>query len=362
MKNLILKFKNKKLVNLYSSLLAIFGGLLLGLLIMLIFKPVYAFQGFMTLLTAGFGQGTKSLGNVLYFATPILLTGLSVGFSFKTGLFNIGAAGQLLVGGYVSILIAIKLSFLGPVVWVIALIGAVLAGAIWSLIPGLLKAHKGVHEVVSTIMMNYVGLFLVNFLIKKTIYYQIDNNTLPVPPNGVIPKLGLDVIFRGSNIQGGFIIAILAAIVIYIILSKTVLGFELTGVGLNEDASKYAGINSKKRIIQSMMISGALAGAAGAAMYLSDSRTFINVVEVLPAQGFMGISVALLANSNPVGIIGSAIFFGYLTVGGARLQVFGLSPELVDIIIGTIVYFSSLAIIFKNIVFKIIKDKKEGEK
>lgn len=355
------KLRSHKFLNIYSALLAIVAGLLFGLGILLVINPGQAFPAFNTLLMAGFSRGPTSLGNVIYFATPIILTGLSVGFAFKTGLFNIGATGQLLVGGYVALLIVIRIPGLGYFSWVFAIIAAAIAGALWGIIPGVLKAVKGVHEVVATIMMNYVALFLVNFLVKRTIYNDLKNESLPIPDAGVIPKFGLDKVFAGSNIQGGFVIALLAMVAVYIILNKTVFGFELKAVGLNKDSSRYVGINDKRRTIQAMMIAGALAGLAGATIYLSDSMTFLKVHDVLPSQGFMGISVALLGLKDPFGILLAGLFFGYLTVGGARMQLYGLAPEVIDVITGMIVYFSALSLVFASLAKRLLKLRKEGD-
>jgi len=313
------------------------------------------------MLFAGLSNGPTSIGNVIYFASPIILTGLSVGFAFRTGLFNIGATGQLLTGGYIALLIGIRTTVFGPFTWLIALICAAITGALWSVIPGLLKMYKGVHEVVTTIMMNYVALFLVNFLVKQTIYNNLKNESLPAPADAVIPKFGLDHIFVNSNVQGGVFIAILMVIIIYVILNKTVFGFELKSVGYNKHASKYAGINVKLRGLQALMISGAIAGTAGAVIYLSDSLTFLKVQNTLPTQGFMGISVALLGLNDPIGIVFSGLFFGYLIVGGQKMQIFGLSPEVIDIITGMIVYFSALAIVFQNAAKRIFRMKAVDE-
>ncbi len=351
-----------EMLRVYSSLLAIVAGLLTGLIVLSITNPGQAWAAFNTMLFAGFRRGLRSVGNVVYFASPIILTGLSVGFAFKTGLFNIGATGQLLFGTYAALHIAIRWTFLGPFAWVVGLAAAVIAGALWGVIPGILKAYKGVHEVVSTIMMNYIALFLVNFLVRRNIYNSLNNESLPVPRGGIIPKFGFDRVFAGSNIQGAFVVAVVATVLIYILLNKTVLGFELKAVGLNRHASRYAGIDEKRRIVIAMMVAGALAGAAGAGIFLSDSLTFLKVHDTMPTEGFMGISVALLGLKEPIGVFLAGLFFGYLIVGGQTMQLFDLAPEVIDVITGMIVYFSALSLVFESLAVKVFRKlTREGE-
>ena len=360
-KKIIKQLRSRTLLKVYSSLLAILTGLLIGYIILLFTNPLQATPAFFTMLFSGVSSGTTSLGNVLYFASPIILTGLSVGFAFKTGLFNIGATGQLLLGAFVALYIGVNFTFLGPFQWLIAIIGAAIAGSLWAVIPGMLKAYRGVHEVVSTIMMNYIGLFLVNYLIKATIYNSLKNETEPVLGNGIIPKFGMDKIFVNSNIQGGFVIAIICTIIVYIILNKTVFGFELKAVGKNKSASKYAGVNEKKSIVYSIMIAGALAGIAGAVLFLTDAGKYLKVHDILPVEGFMGISVALLGLTEPIGIFFSGVFFGYLKVGGQEMQLYDFAPEVIDVITALIIYCSALSLVFEKLAIKIFKLREEGE-
>lgn len=336
----------------FASILAIGAGLLTGFVVLHITNPQQALSAFNTMLFAGVRSGLRSVGNVIYFASPMILTGLSVALAFKAGLFNIGATGQMLVGAYVALHITIRWSFLGPAAWIVGILLAIATGALWGVIPGVLKALKGVHEVVATIMMNYVALFLVNLLVRRNIYSSLNNESLPVPPGGVIPKFGLDTVFSGSNIQGAFVIAMIATALVSVLLNRTVLGYELQAVGFNRHSSRYAGIDEKSRIVIAMMISGGLAGAAGAGIYLSDSLTFLKVHDILPTEGFMGISVALLGMKEPIGVFLAGLFFGYLKVGGQTMQLFDLAPEVIDVITGMIVYFSALSLAFEQLALK----------
>lgn len=331
-----------------ASIVAILVGLLVGFIILLITNPQQAPAGILTILQGGFPGGAKGIGNVLYLATPIIMTGLSVGFAFKTGLFNIGTPGQLIAGGYVAVLIGVTLPQLGPVHWVVAVLAAMLAGALWALIPGLLKAYFNVHEVISCIMMNYIGMYAVNALVKETVYNSMRNMSLPVKETANIPTLGLNELFKGSSLNGGFVIAVIFVIILYIILNKTVFGYELKACGFNAHASIYAGINAKKNIVLSMAIAGAMAGVAGGLIYLAGSGKYIEVVDVLAVEGFNGIPVALLGLSHPVGVLFAGLFVSYITNGGFYMQQYNFVPQVIDIIIAIIIYFSAFVLLVKN--------------
>jgi len=331
------------------SLVAIVVGLAFGLIILLISNPAQAGGGFWTILTGAF-RDLRSFGRVLYFATPIILTGLSVGFAFKTGLFNIGASGQFIVGAYAAVIVGITCPWLGSAHWIVALLAAFIAGGLWALIPGLLKAFANVHEVIASIMMNYIGMYLINYLVLQTAYDSLRNQSMPVAASAIIPKMGLDTLFPRSHANGGFFIAVLAVIITYIILNKTTFGYELRAVGFNRHASKYAGINEKHGIVLSMVIAGALAGLGGGLLYLAGTGKYIKVVDILAAEGFTGIPVALLGLSNPIGILFAGLFIGYITVGGDIMQLYDFAPEIIDIIVAVIIYFSAFALIFKGFI------------
>jgi len=356
-------FGSKKGMGALSSVFAIVVGLIFGFIILLVSNPSQAFGGFITILTGALTHGMKGIGQVLYYSTPIILTGLSVGFAFKTGLFNIGASGQFILGAYASILVALKFQSMGGIHWAVALLASLVAGALWALIPGLLKAYFNVHEVISSIMMNYIGMYLVNYIVPldSDLFDPNRNQTFTVPDNAKIPKMGLDLLFPQSSVNGGFVVAILFVIIIYIILNKTTFGFELKAVGFNRDASKYAGINEKRSIVLSMVIAGALSGLGGGLLYLAGSGKHIEVVDVLAAEGFSGISVALLGLSNPIGIFFAALFIAYITTGGFYLQLYDFVPEVIDIIIAVIIYFSAFALIIQSFINYRQKKRKGGK-
>ena len=206
-----------------SSVFAIVLGLIVGLIILFLCNPAQALPGFATILTGAFTHGAKGIGQVFYYATPIILTGLSVGFAFKTGLFNIGTPGQFIMGGFGAVYVGILWTSLGPAHWFVALLASVVMGAIWGLVPGLLKAYYNVNEVIASIMMNYIGMYLVNWIVKssKPLFNNLRNESRNVAATANIPKMGLDKIFPGSSVNGGIIIAIIVVILIYLRLAST---------------------------------------------------------------------------------------------------------------------------------------------
>ncbi len=354
-------FQNEGIKSILASIIAIVLGLLVGFIILYITNAKDAYLGFITVLKGGFNSMPRGLGSVLYTATPIILTGLSVGFAFKTGLFNIGASGQFIVGGFAAIYIGLKWLFIPrPLLWVVALLGAAIVGSLWAAIVGLLKAYRNVNEVITSIMLNYVGVFMVNYFVVQTVFDVKRNQSLT--PIAQIPKWGFDVLLPKSGANGGILIAVAIAILIYIIIEKTTFGYELKAVGYNRDAAKYAGINEKRSIILSMMIAGAISGIAGGLVYLSGTGVHIEVLDIIPIEGFNGIPVALLANSHPLGIIFSGLFVAHLNIGGFYMQRFDFVPEVIDMMVAVIIYFSAFALAFKNIFNKLaLKLKGESE-
>lgn len=352
------------IVSFSSSLLAIAAGLLFGLIILFSSNPSSALSGFGLIIKGGLSDGMTGIGQTFYYATPIIMTGLSVGFAFKTGLFNIGASGQFTVGAFAAVYIGVKWVWLpGSIHWLIALLGAAIVGALWGMVPGILKAVANVNEVIASIMMNYIGMYAVNILIVKTVYDQIKNQSKPIAASAVLPKAGLDQLFPNSNMNIGILIAIIFVIFIYILIQKTTLGFELKACGLSPHASKYVGINDKRNIILSMAIAGMLSGIGGGLLYLAGSGKYLQVVDVIAAQGFSGISVALLGLSSPIGILFAGLFIAHITVGGANLQLFGFVPEVIDIIISAIIYCGALSLLFKSLISRWNKKlKREDEK
>lgn len=339
---------NQSIDKAFPSIVAIFIGLLFGLIVMLITNPARSIFGFGHLFIGGFDRGLVEL---LYQATPIILTGLSVGFAFRTGLFNIGASGQVMVGATVAILVGTRFTFLpGITHMLVAVLFAALAGALWGLVPGVLKAYRNVNEVVASIMMNYIGLYTSLFFVRKFALDFVNYKSKPVASSAVIPRQ-LNLFGLQINFYTGIFIALIAVFIIHILLTKTTKGYELQAVGFNRDASKYAGINEKRNIIYAMVIAGLLAGIAGATIYLvpASGRRY-ELVEAIASEGFDGISVALIGQSNPIGIFFAGLFMAYIRLSGWGLQLYGYKREIVDIIIGTIIYTSALTVLMRGLI------------
>lgn len=337
-------------LSLLGSLVSILAGLLLGFILLVIFNPSHALNGLSNMLFTGVRDMSK-LGKVLYTAAPLMMTGLSVGFAFKTGLFNIGASGQYTMGAFFSLMAGIQFQL--P--WYVAMLIGMVGGAIWGAIPGIFKAYFNVNEVISAIMFNWIGLFAVNLALNNMpmmiakYWGQISMDRTAkladANPSAVLPKMGLETLF-GNYMNIGIFLAVFFAIIIWVALSKTTFGYELKACGYNRNASLYAGINDKRNIILSMTIAGALSGLGGAIYYLSGTAQF-TIVKTLLAMGFNGIPVALLASSNPIGTIFSSLFVSYIQVGGDSLQP-EFAKEIIDIIIAAIIYLSAFALLVQN--------------
>lgn len=305
-----------------------------------------------------FGFNPASVGNMLFRATPVILTGLSVAVASKTGLFNIGAPGQYLAGTASTLFIALSIpSSVIPawIIWLFAFVGGMLAGALWGMIPGMLKAFLNINEVIACIMTNWIAANVVTWVfeisnLKNTVENTKTSYIYKTTFNGVAtPKLGLDKLFPGSQVNGGIIIAIILAILVYILLSKTTMGYELKACGSNRFAARYAGIHDKRNIVLSMAIAGALAGAAGSLYYLSGNTEFYwSTYQQLPAVGFNGIPVALLAVNNPIAVIFAGMFMSMLDIAGLQLtNLTAYNEYITDVIIAVIVYLAAFSLVIK---------------
>ena len=370
---------------LMSSLISILVGLLVGGIVVLIVglvEPKITGSGiwdgirliFGGILSTGrdaagtltWGFNAQNIGNMLFRATPLIMTGLSVAIAFKTGLFNIGAPGQYLMGTLASLSIALGIpstSVPAGIIWVLALLGGMLAGALWGAIPGLLKALLNINEVLACIMTNWIAANLVTWMFDISNFKNMVENTksgyiYKTSFNGVAtPKLGLDKLFPGSQINGGILLAILLAVVVYVIMQKTTFGYQLKACGSNRHAARYAGIPDKRNIVMSMAIAGALAGTGAALYWLSGNTEFYwTTYQSLPAVGFNGIPVALLAINNPVGVIFSGIFMAMLDIVGMQLtNLTAYNEYITDVIISVIVYLSAFSLVIRMMLVNIRK-------
>lgn len=366
-----------------SSLICIAAGIFVGWLVLLILALVsdkipvsHAFKGLAIILAGPFASGGGKniafvLGDMLFEAAPLMLTGLSVAIAFKTGLFNIGAPGQYLMGAMTSVIVALSIPTTpgtAVLVWLLALLAGMVAGMVWGMIPGFFKAVLGVNEVIVCIMTNWIAANVVSWVFfnqkqfintagGKTAY------TLPTTANGVAtPKLGLDKIFPGSNIDIGIFIAIAVAIVLFVLLNKTTFGYELKACGHNKNAAKYAGMSEKRNIVLSMAIAGGLAALGASLYYLNGGAELAwNTYSKLPDTGFNGIPVALLASNNPLGVVFSSVFLRFIDKGGYNLAGFTAYNEYVsDLIIAVIIYFAGFAKLIGELLSRRKKSKAAG--
>ncbi len=307
------------------------------------------------------GYNAASLGDMLFRATPLVLTGLSVAVANKAGLFNIGAPGQYLMGTLASLFICLGLAMPEGnalpawLIWMLAFLGGAAAGAIWGAIPGLLKAFLNINEVLACIMTNWLAANIVTWAFDESNFKNMLENTksgyvYKTETFGVATsKMGLDKLFPGSQVNGGILIAIIIAVAMYILVNKTTLGYQLKACGANRHAARYAGINDKRNIVLSMAIAGGLAAAGASLYWLSGNTEFSwNTYQALPAEGFNGISVALLAINNPIGCIFSGIFMAMLDVVGNNLSGFTAYNEYItDVIVAIIVYLSAFSLVLQ---------------
>ena len=356
------RLDNNNLVALTASAIAAVAGLLLALIVLLVCDARNAIPGFLTLITGGIRDGgIKAIGDILYLAMPLMMCGVGIAVAFKANVFNIGGGGQFLMGSFVAVYTAIKWDFLpGALRWIVPMLAAAASGALWALLPGLLKAYRNVNIIISTIMMNYLCRYLVNSLIKANIYNVTTGQSQSIPNEAMLPRLGLDKLFPGSSVNIGIFIAIAMCILMHILVNKTTFGYELKACGLNDFACKYAGVKEKRIIVSSIMISGALIAMGGALLYLSGAGRNIRVYDVQPTEGFTGISIAILASSSPLGVILSSLFIGFLTSGGQYIQSYGFVKDIVNIVTSAVIYLSAFTLLLRNL-FDTIARKRQAK-
>lgn len=329
-----------------STIFCIICGIIVGFIILLCVNPEDSFStGLYGILLGGFEDPSK----IFYLATPILLTGLSVAFANKVGLFNIGAPGQFLVGAIGALYCAICLNLN----WFVCLIVAMVLGFIYGTLPGICKAYFNVNEVITSIMLNWISLFLGNVFVVNVpgMFSVYDYKTVEISAtsSSALPRINQNEPF--TNI--GIFIGIIVAIICLIVIEKTTFGYELKASGLNRDAARYSGINTKKSIILSMGIAGALSALGGALMYLVGQGGLRYQPQriAVPEQGFNGIPVAILANNNPLGCIIISLYISFLQVGGDSMQP-QYTTEVIDFVIAAIIYFSAFSLLFKKFIDK----------
>ena len=358
------------------TILAIVLGIIIGSIILLISgtNPVEAYK---VIFLGAFGK-PKYISWTIVKAVPLILTGLSVAFAFNTGLFNIGAEGQYIVGSIGALVVGLLLDLPPIIHGLVALLVGALCGYLWGAIVGILKAKFQVNEVISSIMMNWIAFYLSNYLLSFPILRSIESdNSYPIKQSASIKIAGAwkmsesgraylaqhkflkDILNPPLNF--GIIIAIIAALIVWYILKKTTLGYELRAVGFNEKAAEYGGIDINKSIVKSMGIAGILAGLAGAITVLGVSGD-IGIMAAQEGYGFDGMAVALIAGNNPLGTIPAALLYAGLTYGGGKLTTIGTYSEVVNIIIGIMILFIAMPKLLDMIKFFFTKwSKKDGK-
>ncbi|HBK84621.1 MAG TPA: branched-chain amino acid ABC transporter permease [Firmicutes bacterium] len=293
----------------------------------------------------------KNFLDVVGQATPLVFTGLSIAFAFRTGMFNIGAEGQYTMGLLAAGIAGIKLAFLpGPLLILVCLLAGALAGGIWAGIPGWLKAKRGVHEVINTIMMNYIALYLTNTLILsdwlKAPGFQA---THKVAAKALIPR------FLGTTANWGILLAAAAVVVVYFLLWRTKLGYEIRATGYNPDAAEYAGINVSNRLLIALVTSGILAGLGGAVQTLGVKERVFQLFG-FTGVGLDGIAVALIGRNHPVGVVLAALLYGTLYRSSAIIQLAtGVPKQVIGIMQACIIFFVAAEEIIKLILEQLSK-------
>ena len=335
--------------NAFYTLISIVIGFVVVAILLSIAK-INPLDAYKQLFNGIFGK-PKFMVWCLIYAAPLIFTGLSVAFSFKTGVFNIGAEGQFVVGSLTACVLGILIKAPAIIHVPLCFLGAALAGGIWGAIVGVLKIKKGVNEVLSYIMFNWIAFYLSNFVVNLSIIHKdgggeatkdIAATARILAPKSIIAATG------ASAANYGFILAIIFAVIVWFIINRTTLGFKLRAVGFSNTAAQYAGIDTGKSFLTAMAFSGALAGIGGAVQLMGMSGR-ISQFSGQEGYGFQGITVALIASSNPIACIFAGIFYGAMKYGGGKLSLVNAPAEVVDIIMGIIILFIAISSLFKNI-------------
>ena len=344
--------RNSGFQTVIGSLLCIIIGLLIGYLVLLVINPGGAGKAIVAILKNYLYYPSaiavrKYLGTTLVKASALLMCSLSVLFAWKVGLFNIGAAGQYVIGVGACLYCGLKLNM--P--WFICLLAAIVTAAIAGGISGALKAYFNVNEVISCIMLNWMGLYGVNMLLTN-VKEQSTPYTKPISStnkSALLPNAGLDTLFANNEfVTIGLPLAIIMAILVWIVLEKTKLGYELKATGMNKNAAKYCGMREKRNIILTMVIAGGLAGLGAGIFYLTGIEQWMVQQTSVPAMGFNGIAAAFLGGSNPIGAIFSSYFIQHITSGGTYVDKTMYCSQISDLISAFIIYLCGFVLFFKG--------------
>lgn len=349
-----------------SAVICALVGIIVGFIILLIINAEHAPKAISVILKnfmyyRNKGKKLYYLGQTLVKAVPLILCGIAVLFAYKSGLFNIGVAGQYCIGIGISLWCALA----WHLPWWLCLLLAVICAAVWASLAGLLKAFCNVNEVIAGIMLNWISLYIVNVLMQNERVMNVGKSETfsitQTSPGSLLPTLGLGKLFHDNEyVSIAIPFTIVVAILINIVLKKTVLGYELRATGLNKHAAKYAGMKDKKNLILTMAVSGAIAGLAASLFYLTDVQPW-KTSSTVPAMGFNGIAVAFLGELNPIGIIFSGYFIQHITQGGSFIDTKYFNPQIADLISSIIIYSCAFMFLFKTQLSKLFDRKKKGE-
>lgn len=343
--------KNQRFI---VPLISVCFGFIAGAIIMII-TGINPIDGYRALIKGVVGN-PRRFGEWIVASTPLILSGLAIAFGLRTGVFNIGVEGQLIVGSLAAVAVGILIELPRIIHLPVVLLAAAVAGALWGLIPGFLKAKFKVHEVVVGIMLNYTALHLVNYAIKA-LPGSSNTKTVNILASANLSSKFLSDLTKHSRLHWGFIVAFLGALAFWYIIERTTFGYELRSVGFNPHASEYAGMKVERNVIYSMMISGAFAGLAGAMISIG-TFNYARVIGAFEGYGLDGIAVALLGNNGGFGILISGFLFGALKSGSSAMALAKVPKEIADIIMAFIVLFAAMNYGIKRLILRLRKEEK----
>ena len=350
---------NKKINILQSRAFLTLVSIVVGFLVGAVFLGIMGYDPILvyTTLLKGIFSRPRFLAYSVVYATPLIFVGLSVAFSFRTGVFNIGAEGQFVVGGIAACIVGIFVDAPAIIHVPLCFLAAAAAGALWGVIVAFMKVKWGINEVLSMIMFNWIAFYLSNYLVDIPAIHSDGtaeaSKNVAASARILLPEGMRQILAPTSNY--GILIAIVFVVLVYLVIEKTTLGYELKAVGFNKNAAEYAGISVNKAVMTAMAISGCLGGMGGA-VHLLGMGERISLFSAQEGFGFEGISVALIGASNPIGVFFSGLFYGALKYGGGKLNLINAPSEIVKVITGTSVFFIAI-----SHVFKITRRKKEGK-
>lgn len=362
-------WKTNGMQSLIASLICIILGLFVGFLVLLIINPSGAADSIFALMKNFMDYSShrlriKNFGSTLVKTVPLLMCALSILFSYKVGLFNIGCSGQYTAGCCAALFAALKWGW----GWLPCLLFAMVAGAFLGAIVGLLKAYLNVNEVISGIMLNWIILYLTNTILSvvqdpaKPYTYSLATHA----PQAILPTLGMEKLFNNNYVSIAIPIAILFAVLVMVILNKTKFGYELKATGFNKNAAKYCGMKENRNIVLSLLISGAFAGIGAGLLYLTGIEDWECTRASVPAMGFNGIAATFLGGLNPIGTIFASFFIEHITLGGANVDLTKYCSQISDLISSIIIYLCAFVLFFKlkmnDIILHIEEKKAKSEK